>query len=896
MNIKFSQFHNRNKIELKISPLLSFTNKKNPKELKSVEKEQKFFKEVFPRIFSDKKEKSKKPEEHSVPGLDKKVKGISLSEQTYNKYMGNYKNLLKYPSNNFYSTERLRNFVPYAMLKDINLNKKKNFYLTLNDFRTSQYNVYNNTNDNNSSSVNFTGPGFRNNKILNQKKIICVTNYGNKDIWKVNEKENYQMNDNEVFKYFIEGTFLIEPEKLQYININEQKIHPHLLDKNEFDFYSTYLDNLHKNENFTDNKIKEYEMCLFKGYNKSKFVLEIKSICFSFEEIDFNNNKNINNSSDSKDKDNVKKNMQKIYLPFKYLPLFFLLSYKSLKVFISEIISYEVENNKFIIIVNDKLEKIVKKYSEYCQNKINLYTYENNEQVFNDIIYYQNELHFNYIFPWIVYDNRYTDIKSKYYQLKIHLPTLIFQANDSGIRFQKFVNKWIIFELIKNNFQFWDRYLLYNLFMIKKFRKTISYIINKKRNHISYEYTTKTVGDIIDSNIDKKNNFDFFVSDVLSGENHYYYFTPFKAMIFSRNHNKYDLNDSISPQLVDSRKIYILAKHFGLNGTFNKCMYYNKLTKKYNFTSKFLKDITQDYILSLKEDHCILNKKQKQVFKYNGTEYHLIIRECLLCEKVINIYNYSEYKYYKIPHNFFSTILEKESDDNYSDIISILLRESNNFINMEEIEEYKEYFMKNYLCDSSSSKSKASKDRNKRKNKNSSNISIKKVETKKNSENLNPENIIQLKTTNYIVKHMNSNKSIRNNLALTSQILRRSSDVNKKNINRISIKNKSITKKNTINEHIKNDSGIKIFDLNENNNININNNNKSNNNKNNLFNINIEKKSKFVSNIENKNQLELMRIKREVKKTNSINDIERLKIDLKNNNNNFMSNNYMKLK
>jgi hypothetical protein len=295
MNIKFSQFHNRNKIELKISPLLSFTNKKNPKELKSAEKEQKFFKEVFPRIFSGKKEKSKKPEEHSVPGLEKKVKGISLSVQTYNKYMGNYKNLLKYPSNHFYSTERLRNFVPYAMLKDINLNKKKNFYLTLNDFRSSQYNVNNNTNDNYSGSINVSSHVFRNNKILNQKKIISVTNYGNKDIWKVNENENYQMNDDDVFKYFIEGTFLIEPEKLQYINIDEKKIHPHLLDKNEFEFYSTYLDNLHKNENFTDNKIKEYEMCLFKGHNKSKFVLEIKSICFSFEEIDFNNNKNINN-------------------------------------------------------------------------------------------------------------------------------------------------------------------------------------------------------------------------------------------------------------------------------------------------------------------------------------------------------------------------------------------------------------------------------------------------------------------------------------------------------------------------------------------------------------------------------------------------------------------------
>ena len=35
------------------------------------------------------------------------------------------------------------------------------------------------------------------------------------------------MNDNEVFKYFIEGTFLTEPQKLKYVNIDEKKLHPH---------------------------------------------------------------------------------------------------------------------------------------------------------------------------------------------------------------------------------------------------------------------------------------------------------------------------------------------------------------------------------------------------------------------------------------------------------------------------------------------------------------------------------------------------------------------------------------------------------------------------------------------------------------------------------------------
>ena len=637
---------------------------------------------------------------------------------------------------------------------------------------------------------------------------------------------------------------------------------------------------------------------MFNRYSKSKFELEFKSICFCFEEIDISDeNKNINNSSDSKDKDhdhyldldnNVKKKTQKIYLPFKYLPLFFLLSYKSLKVFISEIISYEIENNNFIIVVYEKLEKIIKKYCEYCQNKINIYIYENNEQVFKDILYYQNELHFNYVFPWIVYDNRCTDVKSKYYQLTIQLPTMFFQANDSGVRFQKLVNKWIVFELIKNNFQSWDRYLLYNLFMNKKFRKTITYIINNKRNFKTYEYTTKTVGDIIDSKIDKKNNFDFFISEVLNGQNHYYFFYPFKTTISSKNHNKYDLNDSISPQLCDSRKIFILAKHFGLKGTFNKCMFYNKLTQKYNFSFKYLKDITHDYISSLKEsDHCVVNKNQKQVFKYNGTEFHLFIRECLLCEQIINDCYYCELKYYKITPNFVNTLLEKESDYNYHDAILILLKSSNNFINMEEIEEYKEYIMKSNLNDSFSSKSKTNKDKYKRKNKNASNASIRKVDSRRNYENLNLENIIQLKAANRRGKYLNSIKLMNKKDPLACPIVRRSSDVDKRT--KVRMSKHPITKQNTLNDRIKSKSNARLFNLNENNPINVNNNHFSNSNKkNDIYNYNknnndiIDNKSRFVSNIDNKNQLESMRINREIKNKNTINEIERLKINLNN--------------
>ena len=868
MNVKLQQPHNN--LQLNISPLTSFFNKKHKMQIKSQDKEQKFFKEVFPRIFSGKKTKTS--EEHTVSSLDKKVKGISLSVQTYNRYMVNYQNLLKFPTNHYYSTERLKNFIPFTMLNNTNLNKKNNFYLSLNDFRTSPLNI----------------KGGNNKMLYQKKKFVSQTNYGIKDIWKFNDTGKYQMSDNEVFKYFIEGTFLTQPQKLKYVNIDEKKLHPHLLDKNDFDFYSTYLENLHKNENFTDNKTKEYEMCL-SNKNKSKFVLEIRSICFCFEEIDIDNANNIDINKEKK------KNIQKIYLPFKYLPLFFLFTYNSLKVFISEIISFQIETNQFKIIVNDKLEQIVKKYSQYCQNKINLYTLEKNEEILKDIIYYENEFHFNYIFPWIIYDNRYTDIKTKLFQFKIILPTMTFLANDSGIKFQKFTNKWIIFELIKSNFKSWDRYLLYNLFMIKKFRKTISYIINKKRNHISYEYTTKIVGALIDSKIDKKNNFDFFISKVLQGQNHYYFFTPFKATISSKYHNKYDLNDSISPQLSDSRKIYKLAKHFGLTGTFNKCMYYNKLTKKYYFTFKFLKDITKDYILSLKENSiCLLNKKYKQVFKYNCTEYHLIIRECLLCEKIINIDNYSELKYYKIPDNLFHSILENDSDEQDNDIISILINQSIRFIDLEEIEEYREYFMKNNLNDSSSSISKTSKDKNKRKNKNSSNVSLRRFDIKNNTESINSDkfSLIQLKNASYDQNRKNSNKSIDRGKYKTYQIERKLSDLNKMtNLKQAITKKNSLFGKITETVHNKSRSNTKLINMNEeknnNNIINIINNNK----------IRIEnrnKQSKLLLNIDNKKQLELMRIKRDIKLKNSINDIERLKLNLNNNNN--IKTNFIKTK
>jgi hypothetical protein len=143
---------------------------KSKKVIKSHEKEQKFFRNIFPKIIT---ERNKMEIEHTVSKVEKKVKEISLSVESFNNYMGSYKDILKYPLNDYYSTERIRHFIPFKMLRNTNLNKKKDFYSTFNSFNTSSNRQFLSLNDSN--------------KILNHKKlIISKSNLGDKEIknWK----------------------------------------------------------------------------------------------------------------------------------------------------------------------------------------------------------------------------------------------------------------------------------------------------------------------------------------------------------------------------------------------------------------------------------------------------------------------------------------------------------------------------------------------------------------------------------------------------------------------------------------------------------------------------------------------------------------------------------------
>ena len=624
--------------------------------------------------------------DHFVSEQDRKVKNITLAN--YNKYIKNYTKTLKYPSNNFYSTDKLKHFVSFNYLNNINLNKKPNFLTTFSEF-----------NVNKQTGIFKTYLNNENNEIVNKIKLLNTANYESEDLIFYGAKYYKQMSDEQIFKYFLEGTFLRKPEYLKYIGINEKNIHPHILNDNDLSFYSQYLESLSKNENLTDFKTKNYEVSDIFNKSKLNFVLELKSICFDFEEININEDeKNIdiknlkgeevNNYNYIDDINENKKGIHKLILPFKYLPLIYMLNFSNFKTFISEILSYDIETNQFKFIEKEKSEDIIQSYCENCKKKLNNYKKDKTSQVLKNCLFYDNEYHLNNEYYWFIYDKNKNNV-TKVFKLKIQLPLITLEMTDLIIKFQRYANKWLILELIKENFKSWDRYLLFNLFMNKKLRNAIAEIINKKEK-LKYQKKIQFIGPIINGHISKKNNFDFFFTEMIQNIINYYYFViPYQISITKKTDRKVEINDSVCLQLDNARKIYQLSKIFGLMGVIYKSMYYNRYEKKFYFSLKYLEGINDDYyslMKNQKKQFAINNNETMKKFMFNKNEFYLIIKDCLLCKREIDIMRNDELKYYKIPDNLYKFILE---NDNLSEkeIITNIINNVNEITHLSEFEE-----------------------------------------------------------------------------------------------------------------------------------------------------------------------------------------------------------------
>ena len=641
-------------------------------------KTDKNFTNKLPKILIDDNNSAKNI--HLVSEEDRKIRNITLSQ--YAKYIDNYTKSLKYPSSNYYSTDKLKNFISFDNLNNINLNRKINFHSTFNEFNLFKKTGIFKTKINNINE-------FFNNNI----KLLSHSNCDSQDLIYFTPRFYSQKSDEDIFNYFVEGIFLRKPEYLKYIGINEKNIHPHILNQDDFDFYSNYLENISKNENLTEQKTKNYGTSDLIKNSKLNFNLDLKSICLQFDEININDeeklaetkkfeNEIFETNNEFNEINQYINNRHKLYLPFKYLPMIYLLNYSNFKSFISEILSFDLQKNQFKFVGEKEFEEITKKYSGNCKNKLFSYKNENNTGSFKNCFLYENEYFYNYQYFWFIY----TSDKIKVFKLKIILPLITFHMNEFMTRFHSYANKWLILELVKENFKSWDRYLLFSLFMNKKLRHLVSDIL-KQRNYFNIS-KLQFVGPEINENIYRKNNFDFFITDLNENNiNHYYFIVPYQVFIMKQSYEKKDLNDSIFLQLNNARKIYQLSKYFGLMGIFSKCLYYNKYKKKFYFSLKFLEGMNDEYFLFLKEskkNFVVTNFDTEKVFIFNGQEHRLIIKDCLLCERKLDMMYTEQLQYYKIPEKLYKFILGSNNINGIK-IIQNIIKQIKEIINLTEI-------------------------------------------------------------------------------------------------------------------------------------------------------------------------------------------------------------------
>ena len=677
------------------------------------------------------------------PYITKRLKNITLSNLKYKKYISFYdkitkENCFKTPNNSFYPK---RKNIQYMHISYINIHNKNNNYNILNNKTpTPNRNIFNMTNEiniNNSNNNIFLYKNFSDNNV-NQDESVKETPYGfkykntkvildlkkyknnkimNKYIYRnirfspVKSKEGeLKMKNNKFFLGFSDGTFFensfTKNSMLNnyYLNKKEDEKRHH---REEFYSYDEkYIESENKeyflkreknilflfeeikklvntayNYNYNNNNDifkKKFEYDIPSQLKKNfHFILEIKSIYLEFKEII--------------PEDNYKNGQkQKIYFPFYYIPLFYLLDFVSFKCFISEIIIYDNIKNKFQIDINNEIN-ILNKYIKNAE--IYYYNYSKmkdkiNTKIFNDITYNVNENKYNINYDWCIYNkyNKRND-NNKIFKMKICLPIIKFNFKEKKIKIYKYINKNLMIEFMKKNFYNWNKYIIFNLFIIKKFR----IIINNILSHKFSAYSNKKI--FLDENYKitnhTKNNYEFFISNSNFKINKYFYFIPITAILASFINSKKVKTNFIQLSIKDTNNINKLSKYLGIYNILLKCLYYKKETQEPKLNMSLIDNISDDFIKIVEKENIIKNiiiknnYDETEIFKYklNNNEINILLRK----PKIINIiYNTNNIilKYFDIPKILLNNILLNTNGEHYECIyksINDIILDDENF-------------------------------------------------------------------------------------------------------------------------------------------------------------------------------------------------------------------------
>ena len=566
-----------------------------------------------------------------VLDISKDLKSVAISNKLYTDYIVNYNNLtqefcFKSPDNNNYPLRKNMKYLSVASKKNMNiLYKHEKMDNKQRPFSSSAY-------------TNKTNDRFRlykeGNK-YNNKKIKLKIGSGYKQR---NSKNNMllSLTENELYN----KSLLTTSKTNNNIDLeNDKKIQ-----SENFEYLKKYIISTNRN-NISDNFDKS-ELSHTDTFQKShcKYQLNIYSICLKFTILNHG-----------------KINKQKLFLKFKYLPIFYLLDYQTFKVFLSEIIYYNNKTNNFEIVKNN-FDEIYNKYCQYINktlNEININDNIENLSKLYEMTFYRNEYNYPYIYKWFVYNKNNSsndnndDQDNINVELKIEFPEIQLKVLNCDTTIRNKLKKSIMIQLMKENFIKWEDLILSELFFIKKFRYIINSIllshgkyINQNINLSHHHYNFNN------SNNDKQvinKNFEFFISEINGTKSYYYIFNPYTITL---NGKKINFHQDIHLTLEESRILYKFGKYWGIMNTLLKCININEITSKISFKFDLLENISPKYFHLNKSQI----KEKKEHMKYRFNKIDILISECSIKKIIISNVSKQE-KFLKIPQEFLKLIL-----------------------------------------------------------------------------------------------------------------------------------------------------------------------------------------------------------------------------------------------
>ena len=660
MNKLKAKYHKKsNKSPYKIFTTKNFGNKIDPF-ITTIETGYNIsnYKDKNQHLFKQRPLTSKTRDDIEVSSISQRLKSITLSNNSYTKYINYYCTMtqdftFKTPKVENYPLRKNEKFLAITSKPNLLKKGKDSFFIGF-------------VKETEDSKKGIKAPyGYKygeTKNIFNKKRPKSAY----PEI--INQKDFQNLCDKNVF----------ESDLLKQLGLKNIDMYNSLEEKNKnYYYFMNYFEKLINIDKLLANDIsyKEIKFHARTAIIKKhiNFKLEIFSLCFKFYLL------------------GNKEKPQKLFFPFKLLPLFYLLDFQIFKHFLSEIIYYDEKNNCLAFIPNDLLLKKISLYYYFVINTI-----KSNPQYLNYMTYNKNELYFYLIYDWVVFkgkENNNNNISKdtenyKCYKLKITLPKIKFIIENYNIKIIKHLNKHIIANLIAKNFKDWNKFILFDLFSNKKFKDIINLVMLNKHKSIA---TNKIM---LSKEYPNNKKLEFYLSQIGEKFSHFYIFVPYIILVLNGEREK--KYKKINLSLTESKNIMKFKDNWGIINTLLKCMFINNSTNEIYFKFDLLENIDNDLYKLITRENIVLKKKSirlvnsrknsnknsiyfskekekdKKKTRYRSSNLEISLLECSL-KKLFISENNLESKYYKIPEILLKSIfkIKKEKDlfnNNFKDI------------------------------------------------------------------------------------------------------------------------------------------------------------------------------------------------------------------------------------